>query len=206
LIKQQESTLLDLKASEEGLRGFDFICRTYEEKLKYLVQKLQEKYSGKTLSEHEISLEDFIISGIGRSKVASMIYSIYKNNGKKIGFSEDKSKEISLKTCSECIKGGLKTFFVPEGAEPETVVQSEPKASSSKVKIILKPKNSEPKAMINSEPETSKIKILKGSEPVPQSLLKTESGILKSKVQKNKTVVASWKPKPKGVKPEVLVN
>jgi len=36
LIKQQESTLLDLKASEEGLRGFDFICRTYEEKLKYL--------------------------------------------------------------------------------------------------------------------------------------------------------------------------
>jgi len=167
LIKQQESTLLDLKASEEGLRGFDFICRTYEEKLKYLVQKLQEKYSGKTLSEHEISLEDFIISGIGRSKVASMIYSIYKNNGKKIGFSEDKSKEISLKTCSECIKGGLKTFFVPEGAEPETVVQSEPKVSSSKVKIILKPKNSKPKAMINSEPETSKIKILKGSEPVP---------------------------------------
>ena len=28
LMKQQEKTLLDLKASEEGLRGFDFICRT----------------------------------------------------------------------------------------------------------------------------------------------------------------------------------
>jgi len=28
LMKQQESTLLDLKASEEGLRGFDFICKT----------------------------------------------------------------------------------------------------------------------------------------------------------------------------------
>jgi len=36
LMKQQESTLLDLKASEEGLRGFDFICKNYEEKLKYL--------------------------------------------------------------------------------------------------------------------------------------------------------------------------
>jgi len=36
LMKQQESTLLDLKASEEGLRGFDFICKTYEEKLKFL--------------------------------------------------------------------------------------------------------------------------------------------------------------------------
>jgi len=173
LIKQQESTILDLKASEEGLRGFDFICRTYEEKLKYLVKKLQEKCSGKTLSEHEIVVEDFIISSIDRSKVASMIYSISMNNGKGIGFSEDKSKEMSLKTCCECIKGGLKTFFVPEGAEPETVVQSEPEASSSKVKIISKPKNSKPKAMINSEPETSKIKILKRSEPVPQSLLKT---------------------------------
>jgi len=94
LIKQQESTLLDLKASEEGLRGFDFICRTYEEKLKYLVQKLQEKCSGKTLSEHEIALEDFIISGIDKSKVTSMIYNIYKNNDKGIGFSDGKSKEI----------------------------------------------------------------------------------------------------------------
>ena len=28
LIKRQESTLLDLNASEEGLRGFDFIYRT----------------------------------------------------------------------------------------------------------------------------------------------------------------------------------
>jgi len=91
LMKQQESTLLDLKAYEEGLREFDFICKTYEEKLKFFCQKLQEKCNGKSLSKHEISLEDFIISGINRSKVASMIYSIYKNNGKGIGFSEEKS-------------------------------------------------------------------------------------------------------------------
>ena len=103
LMKQQKSTLLDLKASEEGLRGFDFICKFYEE-------KLQEKCNGKSLSKHEISLEDFIISGIDRSKVASMIYSIYKNNGKGIGFSEDKSNEISLKACCECIKEGFKIF------------------------------------------------------------------------------------------------
>jgi len=116
LMKQQESTILDLKASEEGLRGFDFICKTYEEKLKFLCQKLQEKCNGKSLSKHEIALEDFIISGIDRSKVASMIYSIYKNNGKGIGFSEDKPNEISLKACCKCIKEGLKTFFVPGGA------------------------------------------------------------------------------------------
>jgi len=81
-MKQQEKTLLDLKASEEGLRDFDFICRTYEDKLKFLFQKLQEKCEGKPVTKHEISLEDFIISGIDRSKVASMIYSIYKNSGK----------------------------------------------------------------------------------------------------------------------------
>ena len=83
LMKQQESTLLDLKASEEGHRGFDFIYKTYEEKLKFLYQKLQEKCNGKPLSKHEIALEDFIMSGIDKSKVASMIYSIYRNNGKR---------------------------------------------------------------------------------------------------------------------------
>ena len=77
--------------SPSGLRGFNFIWKTYEEKLKFLCEKLQEKFNGKSLSKHEIALEDFIISGIDRSKVASMIYNIYKNNGKGIGFSEDKS-------------------------------------------------------------------------------------------------------------------
>jgi len=100
----------------------------------------------------------------------------------------------------------LKTFFVPEGVEPKTVVQSEPEASSSKAKITSKPKNSKSKTMINSGPGTSKIKILKKAESIPQSLLKTESDVLKSKAQKNKTVVASWKPKPNGVKPEVSVK
>ena len=58
-ICEQESTLLDLKASEEGLRDFDFICKIYEEKLKFLCLKLQEKCNGKPLSKHEIALEDF---------------------------------------------------------------------------------------------------------------------------------------------------
>jgi len=65
---------LDLKASEEGLRGLDFICKTYEEKLKFLCQKLQKKCNGKSLSKHEIALEDFIMSGVDKSRVASMIY------------------------------------------------------------------------------------------------------------------------------------
>jgi len=44
-----------------------------------------------------------------------MIYNIYKNNGKWIGFSKGKPNEINLKACCESIKEGLKTYFVPEG-------------------------------------------------------------------------------------------
>jgi len=112
------------------------------------------------------------MSGIDRSRVASMIYNIYKNNGKGIGFLEGKPNETNLIECCECIKEGLKTFFVPESVKVETVVQSEPKASSYKAKITSKPKNSKSKAMTNSNSKTSKIKILKRSEPDPQSLLK----------------------------------
>jgi len=126
-------------------------------------QKLQEKCDGKPLSKHQIALEDFIISGIDRSKIASMIYSIYKNNGKGIGFSEGKPNGISLKACCECIKEGLKTFFVLESAKSETAVQSESEASSSKTKNISKSKNFKPKAMTNSNSKTSKIKILERS-------------------------------------------
>ena len=98
-MKQQEKTLLDLKESEEGLTGFDFICITYVDKLKFLCQKLQEKCEGNPLSKQEIALEDFIMSGIDISKVASIIYSIYKNNGKGIGFSKGKPNGINLKSC-----------------------------------------------------------------------------------------------------------
>jgi len=100
----------------------------------------------------------------------------------------------------------LKTFFLPEGVKIETVVQSEPEVFSYKAKSTLKPKNSKSKAMTNSDSKTSKIKFLKRSEPVPQSLLKPESGILKSKSRKNKIVVASSESELKGVKPKVLIN
>jgi len=79
-------------------------------------------------------------------------------------------------------------------------------SQNSKAKIISKPKNSKLKAMINSDSKTLKIKILKRLEHVPQSMLKLESGILKSKLQKKKLVVASWESKSKSAKPKVLVN
>ncbi|RHN74110.1 putative RNA-directed DNA polymerase [Medicago truncatula] len=204
LMKQQKTTLLELKASEEELKGFNLISTTYEYRLKILCQKLQEKCDKGSGNKHEIALDDFIMAGIYRSKVASMIYNTYKNNGKGIGYSEEKSKEYSLKSYCDCIKDGLKSTFVPEGTNAVTAVQSEPEASGSQAKITSKPENLKSKVMTKSDPKSQRIKILKRSEPVPQSLIKPESKILEQNDQKNKAVTASEKTILKGVKPKVL--
>jgi len=204
LLKQQEKTLLDLKEFEKELQSFDFICRTYEDKLKYVCQKLKEKCEEKSLSKQEIAFEDLIISGTDRSKVASMIYIIYKNNGKGIGFSEGRPNEINLKSCCECIKEGLKAYFVHEAIESEVVIQLEAEAPSSKTLKASKPKNYKPKIMTNSESKTLKIQILKRPEPISQVLKNQVSVVSKPKVQRRKTIVASWDSKPKVAKPKVL--
>jgi len=51
------------------------------------------------LSKQEIVLEEFIMTGIDRRKVASMIYGIHRNNGEEIDFTEGKPNEVNLKYC-----------------------------------------------------------------------------------------------------------
>jgi len=94
-----------------------------------------------------------------------MIYNIYKNNGKGIGFSEGRPNEINLKSCCECIKEGLKTNFVPKTVESKVVIQSEPETSSSKTLKASNSKNSKPKVITNSGSKSPKIQILKRPEP-----------------------------------------
>jgi len=133
-----------------------------------------------------------------------MIYSIYKNNGKGIGFSEGKLNEIHLKACCECIKEGLKTYFVLQGIKSDVVVQLEPEASGSKTLNDSKSKNFKTKVMSNSESKTPKIQIQKRPEPKSQVLKNSESVVLKPKFQGKKTNVASCDSKPKVAKPKVV--
>ena len=91
-----------------------------------------------------------------------------------------------------------------EGVEYNTAIQSELEASSSKTVNVSKSKNPKPKVMINSDSKTPKIQILKRLEPKQHVLKNSESDALKPKFQRKKTVVASWEPKPKGIKPKVL--
>ena len=71
-----------------------------------------EKGVNKPMSQHDAALQEFINTGIDRTKVASMIYSINQNNKKGIGFTRGNSSEVILKPCSD--KENLKTHFVSE--------------------------------------------------------------------------------------------
>ena len=93
------------------------------------------------MSEHDAALQEFITTGIDRTKVASMIYSINQNNKKGIGFTRGKSGAVILKPCSD--KEELKIHFVSESEKVSTASCSKPKASSSKVMTKSKPENQE---------------------------------------------------------------
>jgi UDP-N-acetylmuramate-alanine ligase len=97
------------------------------------------------------------MTGINKSKVASMIYSIYKNNGRGLSFSNGKPNEVRLKSYPKCIKEGLETYFVPEAVESKVVIQSEPEASDSKTVNISKSKNPNTKVVTNSKSKSPKI-------------------------------------------------
>jgi len=122
-----------------------------------------EKGDNKPLSEHDAALQEFITTGIDRTKVASMIYSINQNNKKGIGFTGGNSGGVILKPCSD--KEELKIHFVSESEKVNTASCSEPEASSSKLMTKSKPENQETKVMNNSESKAPKLQILKRSEP-----------------------------------------
>jgi len=132
-----------------------------------------KKGVNKSLSEHDAALQEFISTGIDRTKVASMIDSINQNNKKGIGFIGGNSSGMILKPCFG--KENLKTNFVSEFEKVNTASCSEPEASSSKVMTKSKPENQKTKVMNNSKSKAPELQILKRSEPNKQVLKKTES-------------------------------
>jgi hypothetical protein len=112
LMRQHEKTRLDVKQLEEENKSYALALEGYEGKLKYLPQKMNDKCNEKPLSKQEIVLKDFIMTEIDKSKITSMIYGIYQSSGRGIGFTEGKPNVVNRKSCSDCIKDGLKTYFV----------------------------------------------------------------------------------------------
>lgn len=100
--------------------------------MKFLSPKSKRTLIIKDLTEHELVLQKFLNSFIGRSKLASMIYGVIKNNEEGIGFSETpihrmRTPEKSTKpSCSECKMEELYSQFVPEAAKAQSLSNSEP--------------------------------------------------------------------------------
>jgi len=161
-----------------------------------------EKGVNKPMSEHDAALQEFINTGIDRTKIASMIYSINQNNKKGIGFTGGNSSGVILKPCSD--KEEWKTHFVSESEKVNTASCSEPEASSSKVIMTKsKPENQETKVINNSKSRALELQILKRSEPNKQVLKKTESEIQKPGFQRKKGVSAKSQSKSKCSEPRV---
>jgi len=160
-----------------------------------------EKGVNKPMSEHDAALQEFISTGIHRTKVASMIYSINQNNKKGIGFTGGNSSGVILKPCSG--KEDLETHFVSESEKVNTASCLEPEASSSKVMTKSKPENQKTKVMNNSKSKVLELQILKRSEPNKQVLKKTESESQKPRFQRQKAVNAMSQSKTKGSEPKV---
>jgi len=113
-VKQQYMKLLRLRDSiknELGILQFEY------NNLKIVT----EKGDNKPMSKHDAALQEFITTGIDRSKVGSMIYSINQNNKKGIGFTGGNSGGMILKPCSD--KEELKTHFVSESEKVNTALK-----------------------------------------------------------------------------------
>ena len=148
------------------------------------------------MSEHDAALQEFISTGIDRTKVVSMIYSINQNNKKGIGLTGGNSCGVILKPCSG--KEDLKTHFVSEFEKVNIASCLEPEASSSKVMTKSKPEIQNTKVMNNSKSKAPELQILKRPEPNKQVLRKTESESQKPRFQKQKAVNATSQSKTKG--------
>jgi len=81
LRRVKEGYIKLLKLHESTKMEMDVLQHEY-----YNLKIMTEKGDNKPLSEQDAALQKFITTGIDRTKVASMIYSINQNNKKGIGF------------------------------------------------------------------------------------------------------------------------
>lgn len=77
--------------------------------------------SNKSIGEHEMALQEFIITDFNMTKLASMIYGVSRNKGEGIGYSQKRfnpRSEILIKpikpSSSSSANKGIDSYFVPD--------------------------------------------------------------------------------------------
>ncbi|PNY08862.1 hypothetical protein L195_g005399 [Trifolium pratense] len=72
--------------------------------------------------QHEVALQKFVHQNMNKSKIASMIYGICKNNGNSIGYSYgDTSEQPSTSVCISKTPPHLYSTFTSESAQEKTM-------------------------------------------------------------------------------------
>ncbi|KAK2381034.1 hypothetical protein QL285_068675 [Trifolium repens] len=89
-------------------------------------------YNDKVPPEHEFALQELLINGMQRSKIASLIYHVSRNRGEGLGFSRFKDNPLFSKP-SNIDKTKPKAVFVKSQSEAMNVSVSD-KTSKSEVK------------------------------------------------------------------------
>lgn len=98
--KQYDLLIVELKYSQNKIKSLE----------KYHISQVN-KVSDKYLSEHEIDLQDFIVTGLERKKLASIIYGVSKSKREGMGYSErcsNRKSQLLKKTSNPSSQAFLK--------------------------------------------------------------------------------------------------
>ncbi|KAK2456470.1 gag-protease polyprotein [Trifolium repens] len=133
-------------------------------------------YDDKVPPEHEFVLQEFLISGLKRSKIASLIYHVSRNRGEGLVFSRFKNDSFFSKPSKEK-KKKTKTIFVKsqsealnKSASEKTLKPEAPKSKDLKVKTS-EPKTHKPQANVKSKEALTHSRAKPQSYPKPKTFL-----------------------------------
>jgi hypothetical protein len=175
-----------LKDAYDALNECALVLREENESLNICICDFEQNYvlAEKFNDDHEDALHEFIRCSFNRSKIASMIYNVSRNNGEGIGYSHFKNwdkpqqssweGEIPPKLYSTFVKNGIEILNVSD-----TEKTSEPQRKGSEVVSSSEPKTSEPTGLITSE---TQVKAQKMSKPLKSQRINTFNAGLKSEV------------------------
>ena len=126
--------------------------------------------SDKPLNKYESALQEFVIFGYNKTKLASLIYGVSKIKGEGLGFHQKPYNPrigILMKplypSSSSTAQKRLNTYVMLVAENGKVLNQSEPVMNDSQVLKELESKIQRSKVLSKLEPKTSKSEVLKNS-------------------------------------------
>jgi hypothetical protein len=158
-------------------------------------------YDDKVPSEHEFALQELLINGMQRSKIASLIFHVSRNSGEGLGYSRFNENNPSQSACLSKTSSDPKVTFVKGRSEDldisEPDMTSEPQAIESEVLKLSESQTSKPKVRVKPKSKKTRAQALKTSEPMHMQGVNTSKASLVSKTLIYSRAKSKNQPKPK---------